>query len=326
MCHSVFAAEKHNYIDGSIGGEVWYADWESENQWTKEGVNLDYDIKPSIIYGYSASLNYTKNNQRISSFVLEHFTSRMEKEINSQAFEGDEDDRDTYRKIKVKIDQRIGEGTYFHLQVMHAKFEGEITVRQGGQALQVPTGTIWQVNTRWFKADAMYLSEKGETLAGFGFRYISYSKPETTSLFAATGSTEGLMTEGDLLSGEVIETEFDGYYLSCGIFDKSYIGIPTDSAFFLDLLFYFGVSYAKNDIIGKNSGIGGGVEGALDIKYSYKFSEASGITARLGYRVLYKKMGTSEEVATDNQGNEIFRVTETIDTWHGPFFGLIWFF
>ena len=43
---------------GSLGAEVWYANWESENQWSKEGVDLEYDINPALVYGYSASINY----------------------------------------------------------------------------------------------------------------------------------------------------------------------------------------------------------------------------------------------------------------------------
>ena len=134
------------------------------------------------------------------------------------------------------------------------------------------------------------------------------------------------MSSGHLLSGEVAETDFKGYYLSVGGWDQSFLGIPGDSIIFIDLLGYLGVVFASNDIIGEDKGIGGGIEGSIGIKYSYKFSEISALTARLGYRVLYNKMGTSDKVETDDQGNEIFEVTETIDFWHGPFLNIVWSF
>jgi len=280
-------------VGGSAGFDVWYANWESENQWSKQGVDLDYDINPALVYGYSASINYFRKKTFIRGLMLDLLTSKIEHEINSEAFDGKDRDHGFYRKIRGKINQRHGSNGYFFIQGQHAKFEGEVTVERGGSALDVPDGTTWDLDTTWFKGDVMYLFDLGDYLAGLGFRYISYNKPETSSLFAATGEKQGVMTSGELLSGEVAETDFKGYYLAFGGWDQSFIGIPGDSLLFIDLLGYFGVVFAENDIVGKDDGIGGGIEGSIGIKYSYRFSDTSALTGRLGYRALYNKMGTS---------------------------------
>ena len=324
IINSAFAGEKA--FGGSIGTEVWYSAWECENQWDKVGVNLDYNIEPAFIYGYSTSFNFVKDKKLITGVALDMLTSAMEYETNENAFAGNSHDQGAYRKIRANICQNIGENGYFHIAIMHGKFEGEVRVENGGSALGVPDGTSWDLETEWFKADVMFMGGSKEGMAGIGFRYISYSKPETTSIFVATGSEEGLMVSGDLISGEVVETKFDGYYLVLGIWDNSFIGLPTDSWLFYDFKAFLGVAKIKNELIDKSDGFGGGIEGALGIKYSYRISKNSWITAKLGYRALYNKMSVSDKITEDENGNEVFRISETIDLWHGPFFGINLYF
>jgi hypothetical protein len=323
--------EQVTNISGSLGGEAWYAWWHSVGGLEKHGVNLDYKIKPSVIWGTHTSMNLTRDKTLLSGIVFDYFTSKMEKEVNQQAFQGNENSRDTYQEIKAMIDQRIGDG-YFHLKMNYAHFEGELTLTQYGRTFNVPNGTKWNLDTEWFKADALYLFDLGvnsNMLPGVGLRYISYNKPEATSIFRDNGTVVDGMVQGDLISGQVMETKFKGYYLAFGILDKSTIGMPTESLFFYDALFYVGTAYAENAKIGKaggNTGIGGGFEGDVGIKYSYPFTKSSGITGRLGYRVLYNKMSEYDEKGTDASGNDIWRETTTVDVWHGPFVGVILFF
>ena len=321
------AEERNISFSGSGGYEVWYADWNTANQWSKQGVNLDYDIDPALIHGYSVTMQYNKNKKPYSWLMLDYFTSKMEKDIDSSVFETG---NDAYKKIVAGLTQRIGKNSLIHLKYLSGEYVGQVNIKQGGEALGVPNGTTWDLSTEWFLADALYLfdneKEKNGLLTGIGFRYLNYEKPETTSLFLADGATEGLLTEGTLLEGEVVNTKFEGYYVVLGAWDKSYLGLPTDNWWFIDVLGFVGAVKMENEIIGSSMGLGGGAEGSIGAKFSYNFSRNTGVTARLGYRVLYNKMGTSDKDSTDSNGNEIFRVTETIDTWHGPFLQLKGFF
>jgi len=314
--------ETTSYFGASATGELWYADWSSESQWSKEGVDIEYDIKPSFIQGYHTAFVHYAGNHHTTALALNYLTSKLSKDTPAEDPHGDGDGAETYRQIQALVDQRVGDG-YVHFQVMRAEFDGTVRVENGGSAFDPTKGNRFPVKTKWFKADTMYLKETGDRLAGFGFRYISYNKPEATSLFVADGPTDGLATEGDLTSGEILETTYRGYYLTFGLLDKSSLGIPTDTPLFFDALLYLGVGTAKNDVLEANDGFGGGVEGSLGLKHTYCFlDDRAQLTIRAGYRVLYNKISNSQKEGEDAQGNEVFRVTETIDLWHGPFAGL----
>ena len=70
----VFAEGRVNYFGGSVAGEVWYAYWESEGGLEKQGIDLQYDIKPSIVYGYSASINYIRGDKLYTGLISDYFT------------------------------------------------------------------------------------------------------------------------------------------------------------------------------------------------------------------------------------------------------------
>jgi len=327
ITEEIKAEESTPSFSGSAGYELWYADWNAENQWSKQGVDLDYDIDPAFIHGYSVTLQYNKNKKPYSWLMLDYFTSKMEKESDTSVFETG---NDSFKKIVACLTQRIGKNSLIHLKYLSGDYSGQVKIKQGGESLGVPDGSIWDLSTEWFLADALYLfeseDEKNSLLGGIGFRYLNYEKPETTSLFLADGPTEGLMTEGTLLEGEVVNTKFEGYYLVLGAWDKSYLGLPTDNWCFVDVLGFLGAVKMENEIIGSSTGLGGGIEGSFGFKFSYNFSRNTEITTRLGYRFLYNKMCTTDEESTDSDGNGIYTVTETIDTWHGPFIQLRGFF
>jgi hypothetical protein len=310
------------YFGGALGGELWYADWSSENQWSKEGVDIEYDIEPSFIQGYHTAFVRYAGRHHTTALALNYLTSKLSKDTPAADPHENGDGKETYRQIQALLDQRIGNG-YVHCQVMRAEFDGTVRITSGGNAFDPAKGDRFPVKTQWFKADTLYLKEVGEALGGIGLRYISYNKPEATSRFVAGGPGDGLTTGGDLVAGEILETTYRGYYLLFGILDKSYLGIPTEMPAFFDALFYLGVATAKNDVLEDHDGFGGGVEASLGLKHSYRFLGDRGkLTLRAGYRVLYNKIGNSQKEGTDEHGNEVFRVTETIDTWHGPFAGL----
>lgn len=318
------AAEERaaSYFGGSVSGELWYADWSSENQWSKEGIEIEYDIDPSFIQGYHTAFVRYGGGHYTTALAINYLTSKLSKDTPAEDPHDDGDGSETYRQIQALLDQRMGRG-YVHCQVMRAEFDGTVRVKDNTGAFDPANGSRFPVKTKWFKADTMYLIDGGDILGGVGLRYISYNKPEATSLFVANGPTDGLLTEGDLVSGEILETTYRGYYLTFGMVDKSYLGIPTDMPWFFDILFYLGVGTAKNEVLEDNDGFGGGVEGSLGFKHSYSFLGDRGkLTIRAGYRVLYNKISNSQKEGKDKHGNEVFRVTETIDTWHGPFAGL----
>lgn len=206
---------------------------------------------------------------------------------------------------------------------MHAKYEGNIIVTQGGAALGVPNGTSKPLDTTWFKADILYLSNLESVLVGFGFRYLDYKKPETTSRFHVTSTDDSGMSSGNLLSGTVLDTEFKSYNLIFGIWDPSYIGIPTNSYFFYDVAAFIGFANIKNEIVNQSDAWSGGLEGNLGLKYSVNLTKNVGLTARFGVRFLYCKMTGQEKI---DETKEEFIVTETMDYWYGPFASLNIFF
>ncbi len=315
--------ETTHYFGGSIGGEAWYADWSSDNQWAKEGVHIEYDIEPSIIRSVHTNfLFFPSEDGFLSNLALEYLSTNLNRNAPEDDPNGAGDETETYRQIRFWIDQRLGEETYIHAQVMRAEFDGTVRVVNGGRAFDPTLGDTFPVHSRWFKADTAYLADLGPMLGGFGLRYISYNKPETVSLFVANGESNGFTTEGDLISGEVEESTFRGYYLTFGVYDKGLLGIPTESPVFLDGLVYLGVGTVENETMGHDSGFGGGVEGSLGLKYSKTFWNTFTLVGRLGYRVLYNKISVSQKDHTDENGNDVFHVTETVDLWHGPFLGV----
>jgi len=315
--------ETGHYFGGSIGGEVWYADWSSENQWAKEGVHIEYDIKPSLLHSYHSNfVLFPCERKFATNIAFDYLSSNLNKDNPEDDPHGADDHAETYRRLKFWLEQRVGDGTYLHAQVTKGEFDGTVRVAKGGRAFDPAKGDSFPVHSTWFKADTAYLKEGKDRLYGFGLRYISYNKPETVSLFVANGPTEGLATEGDLISGEVEETTFRGYYVTLGVYDKGLLGIPTDSPLFLDGLVYVGMGTVENSTMGNESGLGGGVEASGGLKYGKTFGNTVTVVGRLGYRVLYNKISVSKKDHTDENGDEVFHVTETVDLWHGPFLGV----
>jgi len=85
IAKNIFASEENDSFSFSMGSEAWYAHWKSESGLDELGAVLDYDIEPSIIYGYSASLNYNKAGEDLTSLILDYFTSELEQEDASFA-------------------------------------------------------------------------------------------------------------------------------------------------------------------------------------------------------------------------------------------------
>jgi hypothetical protein len=322
-----YAEESGNHT-GSIGGEGWYAYWRSESGLDALGAVLVYDIEPSIVWGHSASLIYNRDGNPFTGFILDYFTSRMEERISEQVFETAEDNIGTYRKIRATLRQRVGESGFVHLRLMRASFKGYLTLDQGGAAFGVVNGSTWNMDSRWFKADATYsFDTPGNVLIGLGYRFFEYNKPQAIVDFYGTkeDSPFGAVRADSLISGKIEDTEIKGHHLLIGLWDKSSLGLPTDSPYFFDFLFYFGRADARSLTEKIENKIGGGIEASIGLKHSIRLSGTSMLTVRLGYRLLYHKVAIADERGEDERG-KIYRGIFTFDAWHGPFFSLIWLF
>lgn len=326
------ASEAGSFFSGAVSGEAWYANWKSESGMDQLGVKLEYDIEPSIIWGYSTAVGFNKNGKLLSGLILDYFTTRIEQNYNDQALDNNtDDDLSTYKMIKVKFDQRLGGWGYFHMSLMQAEFEGKLTLSQGDQYFESTNGTIWDMESNWFKADAIYLIGGKKMMSGIGYRYFSFNKPQAITEFYGTekedkDSSFGSMVQADeLISGKIADTEIEGHLLLIGIWDTSYMGFPSDSLFFYDGLFYIGSADVKSDDYEAKGRLALGCELSLGLKYSFKFSETSGISMRLGYRYLQHSVTYAEETGEDENGI-IWKGSYIVEEWHGPFFGLSWYF
>ena len=326
IAKNLFASEGNDSFSFSIGSEAWYAHWKSESGLDELGAVLDYDIEPSIIYGYSASLNYNKAGDDVTSFILDYFTSKLEQEDSSFALEGS--DSTVYEMLRSKINQRIGDSWYLNFNLQRATFKGTLTIKHGSQYFDVADGTAWAMNSKWFKADALFLLRAGKgknaILPGIGYRYIAYEKPiAIIDFYGSEKDDSGFATvEADeIISGTIQDAQIKGHHLVIGVWDGSYIGLVSDSYYFFDFLFYIGSADIEGDTFKTTGRISAGWEFSLGLKYSHNFSDRVGLNARLGLRYLHHKLAFAEDVGQDAQGT-IWRGAYIEEKWFGPFLGV----
>ncbi len=323
---SAFAAEENteSSLSGSLGAEVWYAGWYAQGGLEALGIKLDYEINPSALWGYSSTFAYRQNDNIITSLILDYFTTELEEGIQTQTDTLDKSETDLYRYIRGGFTQRLFGTNYLHLSMMQSTFNGMLTLNKGGETFGNVDGTRWLVNSRWTKADVLLLSDLGgNAVSGFGYRYLSYRKPLAFIDFQGTEQEDesciNVIQADTVLSGRIDDTTIKGHSLVIGVWDKSYIGMPTYGRYFLDCLFYIGsVDVESRQDIMKGK-IAMGAEGSFGGKLVYRFTRRAGLSMRLGFRVLYNRVAIAEKTGQDRR-RDIWTGIQALDMWYGPFF------
>jgi hypothetical protein len=161
-------------------------------------------------------------------------------------------------------------------------------------------------------------------VGGAGYRYLKYNKPQAVVDFYGTevkDSNWGAVELEHVIGGRFLDTEMTGHYFLAGMWDRSFVGLPSPGWGFFEFAAFVGSETIDNgvDRIAHKPGVG--LEGALGIKCSQTWFDAVHVAARLGYRALYAKSYIAEDNGKDRNGR---RYTGSIaeDLWHGPFVGL----
>jgi hypothetical protein len=330
--HSGCAEEGDHSFTGSMGGEIWYTNWNSKSGLESVGAELVYEIEPAMVWGYSACVHYKKNSELKTGLFLDLLLSQMkemEKKINKEAFQNRKRDLDIYREIKAKLIHRLWKNWYYYMKLMYGNFDGNLTIYQGGDIFSIPNGTTWNMDSDWFKADVLLATSIGpHLLGGFGYKYISYNKPQAFFDFygTVTGDELGSIKADSLIAGQIVETDIDGHHLMLGIWNKGYLGIAHESLFFGDLTFYIGNVCAKSSVFEIKNKTSAGLEGKAGLKYSYSISERASVTCGIGYRLLHHVVAIGEKKGLHTDGKSIYQGTRTVDTWHGPFLYIAGYF
>ena len=169
-----------------------------------------------------------------------------------------------------------------------------------------------------------WIDLKGTVLAGIGYRYLSYSKPEAVIDFYGTDVESdgfGMVQADSIISGQILDTKIQCHSLLLGIGSKNR---GTSGLFFNCFLFIESVNI-ECDILKLKNMFGAGLEGSIGLKRNFRILNLFKLGSQIGYRILYNKIAVGKEIDVDEHGT-IYRGTLTYDTWRGPYIGLSWIF
>lgn len=309
-------------LDCVVAAETWYAAWESESGLDDLGVKLSYDIKPTVIYGYSASVCYSRDSL-LGGIFVSYLTSEMEKDYEQQT---NEDTALAYQELKAQVAGRIYGVGYLTMKVMKGEFDGTLRLK-GGKGFFDTMQPDHRLASEWLKLDTVLLlnpdGEDAPAMVGLGYRYFCYNKPQAIVTFYGdeedTGTYMGMgVTPIELISGKIVEAKIEGHLLLLGIWDTTVLGMDANSNWFFDFLFYVGSANISADGYSSKGRIALGWEGSLGLKHTWHWSEHTRLTVRIGARVLQHKTAYAERTGMD-ENRSIYTGAYIEELFYGPF-------
>ena len=317
----IIAQEKQISIKSSVSSELWFVNWKSETGLEELGIILDYDIKPSTAFGYSINGQIIRNGTTYSELLLDYISSKMEENINDEAFPNSDKNLKTYRKIKSVFNQRFSKNNSLGIILTYATFNGKLSIKNNGEYFGVPNGTNWDMDSEWFKGDLMWLLLNGDgsgvaTLT-IGFRYISYNKPAAIITFYGY-ERDNKIEVTSLISAEIENVNIKGKYFTFGMIDNASAMGNRVNRFSFSWVAYLGntgIESSNNTFKPKFSA---GIEGEVSINKVFRLKKRLYIIANLGYRSTYLKATPGEKIGVDENGT-IYKGLSTYDKWSGPF-------
>jgi hypothetical protein len=309
-------------VVGSLGAEAWYAQWRVEGGLESLGIEVEYEMDPTVIFGYSASFSYERDGAAVTGILVDYFTAKIDGEMADET-DGGQD----YALLRGGLVQRLSRHYLIHADVARGKFSGTAKLGGGAEAFGHTPGDRVSIDADWFRADVVLLHEVGRGLFGVGYRYLRYNKPQAMIDFYGhevndKDRPEGTVEADEVIAGRFLDTEMTGHYLLLGAWDRTHVGLPPDGWLLYEADVFLGSESVDNGEDRLSGRIGMGLEAALGAQYTLEFFSTGRCTARFGYRLLYAVNSVAEEKGEDENGT---RYTGTIarDLWHGPFVGLV---
>lgn len=345
---AILSQDKYEF-GGSVGGILWRADWHSESSMETFNTITIYDINPSILRGYSATLSYKKNDSYYGNWLLEYVEGEFDDHVKQSVFEGDDRNYKLYKRFKSLILQRISKGRYIVLRSIYGIYSGNITLEGLWENYGLTSGTRQNIKSKWLRLDALFLFYSGsmelfkfntdffgkkktysiwnEFYVGGGYRYINYNKPEVFYHFYGHENKDSESDFGEIVVDELIEVKLEnavttGHHLVIGLWHPSYMGLPSVYPWFVDFLFYIGQANIKSDNYKLKDKIGLGLQLNLGISLFTKLFQNYHLSFRLGYQYHKHMMTVADEVHKEDD-RQIYLGVNAHESWSGPFLGLI---
>lgn len=300
----------------SISGDAWYTFWSPSSGIESLGIELKYDIKPTLIYNFKSYFQIP-----FITFELNRSSSEMEqKKLQSSNIKNIAKYVSYFGYLNTKLFDNRG----VKVDLLYANFKGNLTV-DNGSVFGINENAKFNMDSKWFKCDIIFLINNTEAYEiGCGYRYINYNKPQALIKFYGKSNNDssfGTVEATELISAQIEQATLVGQYL------LFYLNIKNDiyreelnyNGVFAHFMVGLGNAYVKGETSRISNKMGATLDCSLGKCFYIRIKDNPFFTLKIGYKFLLNKINVAEELGKDNHG-DIFYGTYSTERWHGPFF------